>query len=83
MSKKDYDGAIGEAWDKAATTKGGLFVQDTAFGGYEDIPKWIVEGYSTLLSETEEQLAEQNLKADLLVTPVGVGSLAHAVVRHC
>lgn len=83
VTKKDYDGAMGEAWDEASTTKGGLFVQDTAFDGYEDIPKWIVEGYSTLLSETEEQLREQDLKADLVVTPVGVGSLAHAVVCHC
>jgi diaminopropionate ammonia-lyase family len=83
VTKKDYDGAMGEAWDEASTTAGGLFVQDTAFEGYEDIPKWIVEGYSTLLSETEEQLREQDLKASLVVTPVGVGSLAHAVVRHC
>lgn len=83
VSKKDYDGAMGEAWAEANTTEGGLFVQDTAFEGYEDIPKWIVEGYSTLLSEVEEQLQEKNIKSSLLVTPVGVGSLAHAVVRHC
>ena len=83
VSRKDYDGAMGEAWDEASRTKGGLFVQDTAFEGYEDIPKWIVEGYSTLLAETEEQLSEQGLKSDLIVTPVGVGSLAHAVARHC
>lgn len=83
VSKKDYDGAMDEAWDDASTTEGGLFVQDTAFEGYEDIPKWIVEGYSTLLTETEEHLSEQNLRASLIITPVGVGSLAHAVVRHC
>ncbi|KAF9691371.1 hypothetical protein EKO04_010856 [Ascochyta lentis] len=83
VSKKDYDGAMREAWDEASTAKDGLFVQDTAFEGYEDIPGWIVEGYSTLLSETEEQLKEQGLEAGLVVTPVGVGSLAHAVVRHC
>ncbi|KAF2647081.1 threonine dehydratase [Lophiostoma macrostomum CBS 122681] len=83
VSKKDYDGAMIEAWDEASRTQGGLFVQDTAFEGYEDIPRWIVEGYSTLLSETEEQLREQHLRANLVVTPVGVGSLAHAVVRHC
>ncbi|OSS50220.1 hypothetical protein B5807_04704 [Epicoccum nigrum] len=81
-STKDYDGAIFEAWDAASRSKGGLFVQDSAFKGYDDIPKWIVEGYSTLLFETEEQLGEQNLRANLIVTPVGVGSLAHAVVRH-
>ncbi|KAF3037878.1 hypothetical protein E8E11_005104 [Didymella keratinophila] len=83
VSRKNYDGAMCEAWDEASNTEGGLFVQDTAFEGYEDIPMWIVEGYSTLLSEAEEQLREQHLKANLLVTPVGVGSLAHAVVRYC
>ena len=83
VSKKDYDGAMGEAWEEASAIQGGLFVQDTAFEGYEDIPRWIVEGYSTLLSETEEQLKEQDLRANLIITPVGVGSLAHAVVRHC
>ncbi|KAJ4318033.1 hypothetical protein N0V94_004634 [Neodidymelliopsis sp. IMI 364377] len=83
VSKKDYDGAMGDAWGEASSTEGGLFVQDTAFERYEDIPGWIVEGYSTMLSETEEQLKEQGLKADLVVTPVGVGSLAHAIVRHC
>lgn len=83
VSKKDYDGAMSEAWDAASSTQGGLFVQDTAFDGYEEIPKWIVEGYSTLLAETEAQLQDQGLKASLIITPVGVGSLAHAVVRHC
>ncbi|KAF1924990.1 tryptophan synthase beta subunit-like PLP-dependent enzyme [Didymella exigua CBS 183.55] len=83
VSGRDYDGAMREAWEEASRTQEGLFVQDTAFEGYEDIPKWIVEGYSTLLSEIEEQLLEKKLKANLLVTPVGVGSLAHAVVRHC
>jgi diaminopropionate ammonia-lyase family len=83
VSRKDYDGAMEEAWAEASSTQGGLFVQDTAFQGYEDIPRWIVEGYSTLLSETEKQLQAQGLKANLVITPVGVGSLAHAVVRHC
>lgn len=82
ISERDYDGAMAEAWDEASRT-GGLFVQDTAFEGYEEIPKWIVEGYSTLLFEAEEQLREQDLEANLVITPVGVGSLAHAVVRHC
>ncbi|KAJ4288954.1 hypothetical protein N0V90_011296 [Kalmusia sp. IMI 367209] len=83
ISKEDYDGAIAEAWDEAIATEGGLFVQDAAFGTYETIPRWIVDGYSTLLTGVEQQLEEQDLKASLLVTPVGVGSLAHAVVRHC
>ena len=76
----DYDTAVDEASREADATAGGLLVQDTSFEGYEVTPTWIVEGYSTLLNEIEQQLAEQGLKAALIVTPVGVGSLAQAVV---
>lgn len=83
VSKKDYDGAVFEAQKESSITAGSLFVQDTAFAEYEDIPAWIVEGYSTMLVEIYEQLEEEGLKPDLVVAPVGVGSLAHAVVRYC
>ncbi|KAK1985749.1 tryptophan synthase beta subunit-like PLP-dependent enzyme [Colletotrichum cereale] len=62
---------------------GGLLIQDTAFEGYEQIPVWIVEGYPTLVLEAEQQVADEGLKPTLMVTPVGVGSLAHTVVSHC
>jgi threonine dehydratase len=78
----DYDAAVGEASRQANAFPGGLLVQDTSFDGYEVTPTWIVEGYSTMLVETEEQLAEQSLKASTIVTPVGVGSLAQAVVSY-
>ena len=83
VSERDYDGAVFEAQKESSTTTGGLFVQDTAFAEYEDIPAWIVEGYSTMLVEIYEQLEDEGLKPDLVVVPVGVGSLAHAVVRYC
>ena len=79
----DYDDAVGEASRHADATPAGLLVQDTSFEGYEVTPKWIVEGYSTLLGEIEQQLDEQGLKASTIVTPVGVGSLAQAVVSFC
>jgi len=49
-----------------------------------DIPhKWISEGYSTMLQEADRQVMEVAGKsADLVVTPVGVGSLAQAVITH-
>src|ERR1700722_11527585 len=79
----DYDAAVDEASRQANAFPSGLLVQDTSFDGYEVTPTWIVEGYSTMLVEIEEQLAEQNLKASTLVTPVGVGPLAQAVVSYC
>ena len=78
----DYDAAVAEAHEQANVTPGGLHVQDSAFEGYEEIPAWVVEGYGTMLAEVEEQLADRGLEASLLVTPVGAGSLCHAVVSH-
>lgn len=79
----DYDAAVNEASRHADATPAGLLVQDTSFDGYEVTPRWIVEGYTTMLSEIEQQLHQQNLKATMIVTPVGVGSLAQAVVSFC
>jgi diaminopropionate ammonia-lyase len=79
----DYDAAVDEASRHANATPAGLLVQDTSFEGYEVTPGWIVEGYTTMLSEIEQRLDEQNLRATTMVTPVGVGSLAQAVVSFC
>jgi diaminopropionate ammonia-lyase len=54
-------------------------VQDTAWDGYTEVPAWIVEGYGTMLDEVDEQLGAV---PDIVVVPVGVGSLAEATVRH-
>lgn len=78
--KGNYDETVKAASDASNKTKGAVLVQDTAFEGYEEIPSWIVEGYSTMMTEIEEQLDD---KCTLMITPVGVGSLAHAVTRYC
>jgi diaminopropionate ammonia-lyase len=78
----DYDGAVRRAAHFAAEEGGRELVQDTAWEGYTDVPAWIVEGYQTLLHEVDEQLAALGTSAHLVAVPVGVGSLAEAVVRH-
>ena len=42
--------------------------------------QWIVDGYTTLLHEINQQLG--NELPDIIIVPVGVGSLAQAVVSH-
>jgi diaminopropionate ammonia-lyase len=75
-----YDGAVREAASYAAEDPvGRALVQDTAWEGYTDVPAWTVEGYRTMLEEVDEQLGGS---PDLVVVPVGVGSLAEATVRH-
>ncbi|MCD2440948.1 diaminopropionate ammonia-lyase [Agromyces sp. SYSU K20354] len=60
-----------------------MLIQDTAWPGYEQVPQWIVDGYSTLFEEADAQLAELGvMHLDLVAVPVGVGSLAQAAVRH-
>ena len=75
----DYDLAVRRAAEFAAERPERELVQDTAWDGYERVPAWIVEGYETMLEEIDEQLDRQ---PDLVAVPVGVGSLAEAVVRH-
>lgn len=75
----DYDTAVRRAADFAAQHPDRALVQDTAWDGYEQVPAWIVEGYETLLDEVDTQLGGA---PDLVAVPVGVGSLAEAVVRH-
>ena len=69
-----YDQAV-----RAAAHDGGLLVQDTAWAGYEDVPGWIVDGYSTLFREIDDQLGSH---PDLVVVPTGVGSLLQAALTH-
>ncbi|MBC6468756.1 diaminopropionate ammonia-lyase [Actinomadura alba] len=77
-----YDEAVRQA-RRAADGPSGLLLQDTAWPGYEEIPGWIVEGYSTLFAEIDEQLRASGAgTADLVTVPVGVGSLAQAAVAH-
>lgn len=75
----DYDDAVRAAADHAAAADGRALVQDTAWEGYEDVPGWIVEGYRTMVEEVDGQLGR---RPDLVAVPVGVGSLAQAVVSH-
>ncbi|MGW5733590.1 MULTISPECIES: diaminopropionate ammonia-lyase [Streptomyces] len=79
------DGPYDETVRRAAAAAEGaatLLVQDSAWPGYERIPRWIVEGYSTLFAEVDAQLAAAGAAPDLVAVPVGVGSLAQAAVTH-
>lgn len=45
--------------------------------------QWVVDGYSTMMVEIDQQVVEQVGKApDLVVVPIGVGSLGQATVAH-
>ncbi len=47
------------------------------------VSQWIVDGYSTMMNEVDEQvLATTGTAVDLAVVPVGVGSFAQSAVTH-
>ncbi|KAI9375139.1 tryptophan synthase beta subunit-like PLP-dependent enzyme [Aspergillus egyptiacus] len=81
--KGDYDQAVLEALKVSGQTDAGLLIQDTALDGYEEVPAWIVEGYSTMMAEIEDQSAVMDFQPTAMVTPVGVGSLANTVATFC
>jgi diaminopropionate ammonia-lyase len=77
-----YDDAVRLA-AKAAREPDAELVQDAGWPGYEEVPSWIVDGYSTLFAEVDEQLADAGAAGPGLVAiPAGVGSLAQAGVTH-
>lgn len=75
----NYDDAVRLA-NKGAEEHGWIMVQDTAWDGYEEIPLWIMQGYSTIINEIVEQLeAAKEKKPTHVFLQAGVGSFAGAV----
>ena len=50
-----YDDAVRHA-AQMAREHGWHLVQDTSWAGYEDVPRWIVQGYTTMAAEAADQL---------------------------
>jgi diaminopropionate ammonia-lyase len=77
-----YDEAVRLAAE-AARKPGTTLVQDAGWPGYEQVPGWVVEGYSTLFAEVDVQLSDAGVaEPALVVIPAGVGSLAQAGITH-
>lgn len=73
-----YDDAVRQVYQDAQRN-GWEVISDTAWEGYEDVPKWVMQGYTTLLSEAQEQLSGQGLgRPTHVLVQAGVGSLAAA-----
>ncbi|KAK3627780.1 hypothetical protein LTR56_019013 [Elasticomyces elasticus] len=80
-----YDDTIAAVQHEAETDSSALMVMDTSWPGYEEIPGWVTEGYSTLMAEVDRQVVDHTKGQQLpvvAVASVGVGSWAHSVVSH-
>jgi diaminopropionate ammonia-lyase len=79
------DGTYDEAMERSAGEAGerALVISDMSWPGYERIPSWVIEGYSTMLWEIDDELQRRSeVGPDLVVVQVGVGAFAAAVARH-
>jgi diaminopropionate ammonia-lyase len=72
-----YDDAVRKAAAMADDTH--VVLSDTSWPGYEDVPRWVVEGYETIFREADAQL---DGPPDVALIPIGVGSLAVAAAAH-
>lgn len=60
-----------------------LVISDTAWDGYEDVPRWVMDGYKTIYAEVDEELDRRGEHGpDLVAAQIGVGALAASVVGH-
>jgi len=76
-----YDEAVRRAAVMPTADPSLILVQDTSWPGYEQVPRWIVDGYATLFEEIEEQISTSGFASGLMVVPAGVGSLAEAAAQ--
>ncbi len=78
----NYDDAVLQV-SIDAKKNGWEIISDTSWDGYEEIPKWIMQGYTTIVSETQEQFGAQGiLYPSHIFVQAGVGALAAAILGH-
>ena len=75
----NYDLTVQEACSGAELNSDWLLVQDTAWPGYDSIPRWIMQGYSTLIAEIMDQVAAMGTGFTHLLLQCGVGSFAGSI----
>lgn len=72
-----YEDAVDRAKEEAGPDC--IVVSDTSWPGYEEIPRWVIDGYSTIFEEVDEQLESRGAPpVDVVVIQSGVGALASA-----
>lgn len=78
----NYDDAVRLATEEGERN-GWYLIQDTAWDGYEEIPNWITQGYSTMADEALEQLRLDGIQRPThIFLQAGVGSMAGAVLGY-
>jgi diaminopropionate ammonia-lyase len=78
----NYDDTVRLA-RRLAQENGWHIIQDTAWEGYTEIPRWIMQGYMTMCAEAVSQISRAGISRPTHVfVQAGVGSMAAAVVGY-
>jgi diaminopropionate ammonia-lyase len=76
-----YDEAVRRSAEEASERC--LVINDTSWPGYEQVPQWVIDGYSTIFFEIDAELSERGEpEIDAIAVQIGVGAFASAAVRH-
>lgn len=80
VTDMNYDDTVRSVID-LAKKNGWEVVQDTAWEGYLDVPKWVMQGYATMAKEAIDQLEEYGeIKPTHVFLQAGVGAMAGSVL---
>ena len=78
----NYDNTVRLAFE-FANRNGYFLVQDTGLEGYEEVPNYITQGYTTMVVEALTQLADYQVeKPSHVFLQAGVGSMAGGVLGY-
>lgn len=76
-----YDDAIAASAELADADH--LVISDTSWEGYQNAPRAVINGYSTMFHEiTDALVAQQVPQPDVVALQAGVGAFAAAALRH-
>ncbi|OTA82854.1 hypothetical protein M434DRAFT_400877 [Hypoxylon sp. CO27-5] len=79
-----YDDVIPVAMKEAKESENTILVLDVGLKGYDEVPQYFVQGYSTMLAESDRQVLSLTggKPATHAIVPVGAGSIGEAVTVH-
>jgi diaminopropionate ammonia-lyase len=77
-----YDDAVRQAGTDAKKNSWQV-ISDTSWEGYQEIPRWVMQGYTTMLAEARQQMAADGIRQPTHVfVQGGVGALAAATIGY-
>ena len=79
VTDMSYDDTVRYAKEQSEEN-GWILIQDTSWEGYDQIPRWIIQGYLTIAEEAVEDFEKRNLQPTHVFLQAGVGSMAGGIL---